>query len=262
MKNLLSYFPPLCFHNMATRDFQNILWFHCMDVNRYTSALYFIDAAFQHSKKSLLFKRSKKIHELWHCPEHYLTPLPTQISAWKSISKIPLARHKYKTLCMCVKVTKNAEIFNWVPELLLPKYYAVYPSNLTTNIPVFPLNYLKASGLVYSSSVTSTFRAILKSSLHSVLEANVAVLLALTWFSNLSKDLELLVERYLWYFLLKIYSCSLGAMFHFHKQFPEKRMLNSLLPWNYVWCCLQWRGATCEAVIHVTAKRLSVQIVI
>lgn len=107
---------------------------------------------------------------------------------------------------------KNAETFNWVSELLLPKYYAVYPSNLTTNIPVFPLNYLKASGLVYSSSVTSTFRAILKSSLHSVLEANVAVLLALTWFSNLSKDLELLVETQVLYFLLKIYSCSLGAV--------------------------------------------------
>lgn len=68
MKNLLSHLPLFCFHNMATRDFQNILLFHCMDLNRYTSALYFIDAVFQHSKKSLLIMRNKKIHKLWHCP--------------------------------------------------------------------------------------------------------------------------------------------------------------------------------------------------
>lgn len=96
---------------------------------------------------------------------------------------------------------------------------AISPS-LKPRFLFFSLNYLKAPGLVYSTSVTSTSRAILPSSLHSVLEANAAVLLALTRFSNLSKDLELLVETQVLYLLLKSYSCSLGAMFHFHNQFP------------------------------------------
>lgn len=62
MKNLISYLPSSFSFCNSNKSFQNTLWFHCANFNRYASALYFTDAVAQ-QQKSLVFRRNRNIHQ-------------------------------------------------------------------------------------------------------------------------------------------------------------------------------------------------------